>query len=189
MPDEIRSSASRRVRGLSQAAPNPFDLRPGPDACAAIARDLGLRGLRKLRLSGTLKPEGRADWRLDARLGATVTQDCVVTLAPVVTRIDEDVTRRYLDDWPPAQEQGDEVEMPEDESIEPLGNEIDLWAVMVEALALALPDYPRAPEIAPDAAPARDSAGPPGAAPGEDDRPRPFAALEGLRRKLDEGDG
>ncbi len=185
MHDETRKSAIRRVGRLSQTAPHAFDLRPDPAACAAIARDLGLRGLRKLRLAGTLAPEGRADWRLDARLGATVTQDCVVTLAPVNTRIDEDVTRRFLRDWPPAAEQGDEVEMPEDDSIDPLGDEIDLWAVMVEALALALPPYPRAE----GAEPVRTAAAPPGAAPLEDDRPRPFAALETLRGKLDKGGG
>ena len=34
--------------------------------------------------------------------------------------------------------------MPEDDTIEKLGREIDLAAVMIEALSLALPLYPRA---------------------------------------------
>lgn len=184
MQDEMRKSAKWRVGGLSPATSHPFDLRPDPAACADIARELGLRGLRKLRLAGSLAPDGREDWRLDARLGATVTQDCVVTLAPVTTRIEEDITRRFLHDWPPAAEQGDEVEMPEDDTIDPLGAEIDLWAVMIEALALALPPYPRAA----DAEPEHATVAPPGAAPVDADRPNPFAVLEALRGKLDQGD-
>jgi len=184
MQDEIRKSAIWRVGGLSPTASHAFDLRPDPAACTAIAHDLGLRGLRKLRLAGTLAPEGREDWRLDARLGATVTQDCVVTLAPVTTRIDEDITRRFLRNWPPAAEQGEEVEMPDDDSIDPLGTEIDLWMVMTEALALALPPFPRAEGVEPQ----HTAAAPPDAAPDEAERPNPFAALETLRGKLDKGD-
>ncbi len=79
------------------------------------------------------------DWRLEAKLGATVVQPCVVTAEPVTTRIDDPVTRRYLAQMP--EPQGDEVEMPEDDSAEPLPDVLDLSAVMAEALALALPLY------------------------------------------------
>jgi uncharacterized metal-binding protein YceD (DUF177 family) len=52
--------------------------------------------------------------------------------------------RRYLADWQePAAE---EAEMPEDDTTEALPDRLDLSAVMAEALALALPDYPRAPD-------------------------------------------
>ena len=40
---------------------------------------------------------------------------------------------------------GDEVEMPEDDTVEPMPEVIDLAEVAAEALALALPLYPRAP--------------------------------------------
>ena len=73
--------------------------------------------------------------------GATVVQDCVVTLAPVTTRIDERVQRRYMTD-PPEPDTG-EAEMPEDD-VEELPQALDLGEVMLEALALALPAYPRA---------------------------------------------
>jgi len=182
MHDKTRNPALLRVAALSPSARTAFELVPDRAACAAMAADLGLRGLRKLRFAGTLCPEGRADWRLDAGLGATVTQDCVVTLAPVTTRIDETVTRRFLKDWPPPGEQGDEVEMPEDESIDPLGPEIDLEAVMAEALTLALPLYPRAP----GAEPAPSSNDAPGGGPEENTGRRPFAALATLKKKLEE---
>ncbi|GAB4291968.1 MAG: DUF177 domain-containing protein [Roseovarius sp.] len=186
--DAIRKSFIWRVRMLAPNAARSFDLRPDPQAQRRIAAELGLRGLRKLRFAGTLAPEGTADWRVEARLGATVTQDCVVTLAPVTTRIEQPVIRRLLHDWPPPEERGDEVEMPADDSIDPLGSEIDLWSMMLEALSLALPDYPRAAD-ADMATPARaGGAGDVAAAPRDADRPNPFLALAALRRKTPEGD-
>jgi len=44
-----------------------------------IAEELGLSDLRKLRLQGRVFEDG-TDWVLDAQLGATVVQPCVVTL-------------------------------------------------------------------------------------------------------------
>lgn len=129
-----------RLQGTREAV--PVEIAPDAAGRAAVAAELGLVAVRKLRLEGRLVPEGRADWRLDATLGASVVQDCVVTLAPVPSRIDEPVRRRYLQDLP---EPGPgEVEMPDDE-VEALPNALDLGAVMLEALALALPPYPRAP--------------------------------------------
>ena len=144
MPEHSRKSALYRVSGLSPRKPQPFEIVPGPDELQEIAADLGILGLKKLRFTGELGAEGKEDWRLDGHLGATVTQACVVTLDPVNTRIEEDVARRFLANWPPPEEKGEEVEMPEDETIDPLGEQIDLWTVMLEALALALPAYPRA---------------------------------------------
>jgi uncharacterized metal-binding protein YceD (DUF177 family) len=185
MPDHARQPGVYRVATLSAERPPSFDLAPGPEEMRAIAVELGLAGLRKLRFTGTLSPEGRADWRLDAHLGATVTQPCVVSLAPVTTRLEEDVTRRFLDHWPPAAEAGDEVEMPEDETIDPLGDIIDARAIMLESLTLALPPYPRAEA----AEPATLHATPPGAEPTGNDEVRPFSALAELKRKLDTDDG
>uniref|UniRef100_UPI003B5298B0 YceD family protein n=1 Tax=Roseovarius indicus TaxID=540747 RepID=UPI003B5298B0 len=183
MPEHSRKSAIYRVSGLSPRKPQPFEIVPAPDELQAIADDLGILGLRKLRFTGELSAEGKADWRMDGHLGATVTQACVVTLEPVNTRIEEDVARRFLEEWPPLEEKGEEVEMPEDETIDPLGEQIDLWTVMTEALALALPPYPRAD----DAELETDSAIPPGAAPIEDEETKPFAGLADLKKKLEDG--
>jgi len=152
-----------------------FDLAPDGHARRRIADRLGISALKKLRFSGTLSPESSDDWRLEAKLGATVTQPCVVTLAPVITRIEEDVTRRYLADMPPLPE-GDEIEMPADETIEPLPLAVDLLQVMEEALALALPAWPRAEGVDPidlDVAA-------PGAEPLSDDVTKPFSSLKSL---------
>jgi uncharacterized metal-binding protein YceD (DUF177 family) len=167
------------VSDLTSGRGHAFDLRPSPEAVAALRDELGVSGLRKLRFHGVLEPAGRRDWRLSAMLGATVVQPCVVTLAPVTTRIDEAVERLFLSEMPQP-EPGPEVEMPEDDRAEPLGTEIDLGAVMLEALALALPDWPRA-----EGAELTQSAfTEPGKAPMSDEDARPFAELRALRDRL-----
>ncbi len=130
-----------RVADLPQNAPTRFELRPGKDVLEAIGRDLGLLGLRKLSFVGDLRAAGKRDWALSGKLGATVIQPCVVTLEPVTTRIDIPVSRLFVADWTDPDEP--EFEIPEDDETEPLGAEIDPAAVMVEALSLALPQYPR----------------------------------------------
>ena len=76
--------------------------------------------------------------------------------------------------------------MPEDDSEEPLPEVIDAGAVMIEALVLALPDYPRSS----GAALGEAVHAPPGVAPLRDADLRPFAGLAGLAQKLaGNGDG
>ena len=174
-----------RVADLSARRPVSFDLAPDGAEMARISEDLGLLGLRKLRFRGKMTAEGRADWLLQADLGATVIQPCVVTLDPVQTRIDEPVTRRFSPDAAlETPEPGAEIEIPEDDTLEPLGTEIDFGRVMVEALSLALPPYPR-----------RDGAelgqltvAEEGVAPLQDEDTKPFAALARLRDKLGKPD-
>ena len=172
---------SERIRTaeLSGRARHPVALEPDAPTRAAIVEALGIRRLRKLRLQGELIPEGREDWRLEAMLGATAEQDCVITLAPVTTRIDEPVTRRWVTEMPELPE-GEEVEMPQDESLEPLTSTIDLGQVMVEALALALPEWPRAEGAELEQA---QFAGP-GVAPLRDEDVKPFAGLADLRERM-----
>ena len=156
-----------------------FALAPEAGDRAAIAEHLGIPGIRKLRFEGRLSPQGRQDWRLEAHLGATAVQDCVVTLEPVTTRIEEDVVRRYLSDvTPPAP---GEVEMPEDDTVEDLPQSLDLVEVMAEALALALPPYPRAPGVELGETVVTE----PGAAPLTEERTKPFAALKDVIKPKD----
>lgn len=167
-----------RVADLPQNAPTVFDLRPGAPEMRELAEALGLLDLRKLRLAGDIRASGRSDWRLRAHLGATVVQPCVVTLEPVTTRIDIPVTRLFTADLP--EPDAPEVEMPEDDDAEPLGKLIDPATVMAEALALALPQYPRGDGVELGEAVFTE----PGQAPMRDEDARPFAGLAGLRDKL-----
>jgi len=173
-----------RLSDLPPGGTVQIKLEPDAAARAAIAATLGIPALRKLRLQGQLLPLGKADWQLKAVLGATVVQDCVVTLAPVTTRIDEPVERIYLAD-PPEIPEGDEVEMPEDDTVEALPAVLDLGAVMTEALALALPAYPHADGVQA----LSQSYTEPGVKPMSDDDAKPFAGLAGLRDKLGKKDG
>lgn len=167
-----------RVADLPQDAPVTFDLRPDAGQMAKIADRLGLSALRKLRFSGTVYATGRADWALKGQIGATVVQPCVVTLAPVTTRIDTDTERLFVADW--SEPESADSEMPENDNAEPLGRFIDPAQVMEELLALSVPQYPRAP----DAALGEAVFSAPGTEPLREKDLRPFAGLEGLKESL-----
>lgn len=174
MPQARSLAPALRPADLPRGRPTAIAIAPDAAARAALAADLGIEAVTSLRLKGELRPTGRADWELEARLEAEVVQPCVVSLAPVRSRIDAPVRRRFLAAMPtpPA----GETEMPEDDSAEQLGPVIDLQAVLAEALALALPDYPRAAGATPP--------GPQRGEPGGDGRPKPFAGLAALRGRL-----
>jgi uncharacterized metal-binding protein YceD (DUF177 family) len=166
------------VRGLSPKKPTRFDLTPDAATRAAIATALDVTAIRALHFKGELRPVGRRDIQLDAVLVARVEQPCGITLTPVITDIRETVVRRYLADW--VAPEGTEVEMPEDDTTEPLPDVIDAGAVAMEALTLALPMYPRAL----GAGLAQATFAEPGVAPLQDDDLKPFAGLAALKDKL-----
>lgn len=170
-------------RRLNARDVNSFDVRPPADKTKEIAEELGLLGLKKPRLAGTIKAVGEKDWQLKATLGATITQSCVVTMEPITTRIEEAVVRNYfprleyLDD---ADDEEEEIEMSADENIEILPDEIDLFELFAEALSLAVPPYPKKDTAAlPETIVAE-----PGIDPLTDDDVKPFAGLKDLRDKL-----
>lgn len=172
------SATALRVADLSTTNDNAFAYRPDAATLEKISADLKLNALRKLSFEGLIRPMGKTDWQLEARLGATAVQSCVVTLDPVTTRIDTDVTRRFLADY--SDPDDPEVEMPEDDTTEALGVWIDPFDIMLEALTLALPDYPRKDE----AALGQMVYTKPGEAPMTDEDAKPFAGLADLRAAL-----
>jgi uncharacterized metal-binding protein YceD (DUF177 family) len=156
-----------------------FEIRPEPAEAAALARLMGAISVRRMRFAGRLVALPSQGWQLEALLGATVVQPCVVTLEPVTTRIDQDVTRRYLPANGLTQAEV-AIDPDEDDEVEPLGPRIDLGLVAIEALALALPAYPRSPgaTLTPEAFAARDARA------SGDAEAKPFAALAALKDKL-----
>lgn len=176
------SRTALRVADLAQNAPTPFFLQPDADVLAAMADTLDLSGLRKVRFVGEVQAEGAQDWLLTGTLGATVTQPCGVTLAPVTTRIDVPVRRLYLRNY--EESDAPEVEMPEDDEAERLGQWIDPEAVLIEALSLALPLYPRAEGVALDETVLTE----PGVAPLTEQAMRPFAGLAALKDQMKDDD-
>ncbi len=176
-PDQSRPTRFR-TGGLSPRKPTRFSYRPDAAERKALAEDLELLGLAHLDLTGEIRPNGRDELLLEARLVARADQPCSVTLVPVPATVDEAVRRRYVAGY--QLPEGEEVEMPEDDTLEPMPEVIDLAEVAAEALALALPLYPRAPGVEfTQALHAGD-----GVAPLSDTDVKPFSALQALADKL-----
>lgn len=173
LPFRVAAIAGRRSTHVRFA--------PDQAARAAIAAALDLLDLPELRFDGEITPAGKRDLQLAGRLEARAVQPCSVTLVPVETRIAENVLRQYLADY--QEPEADEVEIPEDDTIEALPDVIDAAAVVIEALALALPLYPRAPGVELGEV----AVAPPGAEPLQDADLKPFAGLAGLVAKAQGG--
>ncbi|MGI3167701.1 YceD family protein [Pseudooceanicola sp. C21-150M6] len=184
MASDMAAPRRFRITDLAGSGGASFSLHLPQEDLDRMAADLGLLALRKLRFVGQFRPDGTDGWALTAHLGATVVQPCVVTLAPVTTRIEEDVLRRYKKDVDAtplsAEPDSDGMPIPEDDSLEPLRPVLELDSVIIEALALALPDYPRAE----DAGSGEISVTEPGRTPLSDADLKPFAGLSALRDKL-----
>lgn len=183
MNSQAPSTSAFRVAELSQNSATTFEIRTDAAQNSAIAGELDLLDLRKMRFTGQIKAMGDADWVLKATLGATVVQPCSVTLEPVTTRIDTTVERVFLKEIETYDDE-EEVEMPEDERTERLGQWIDVEAVMVEALSLAVPEYPRSAGADLGEAVFSEK----GVAPMTDEAARPFAGLAALKDQLDPKD-
>lgn len=154
-----------------------FNFAPDSEARCAIAAALNLLELPEFQFKGELAPLGRADVTLRADLTALVVQACSITLAPVRSKIDDTTEMRFQHDY--VEPAADELEIPADDC-EPLPDSIDVAAIAIEALALALPLYPRArgAEFGETAYAA------PGVTPLKSEDLRPFAGLASLADKL-----
>lgn len=166
---------------LSREAETAFAFALKAEDCTTAARFMRIRAIEEARFEGVIKPWQKTGWELSGRLSAITVQDCVVTLAPVTQYIEEDVTRRFLPET--EMEAASEISIDADQDEdgpEPIGAEIDLAAVMLESLALALDPYPRA-----DGAALETSVfAAPGVKPMTDEDARPFAKLAALKSKL-----
>ena len=170
------SQPMRRAQ-LSARKPTRFTFQPEAADRRAIADALGLIELSSLRFEGEFRPAGRADFTLEAHLVAKAVQSCSITLAPVPARINETVRRRYEAEFvPPDAEEAEMV----DEETEALPEVLDIAAIAAEALALALPMYPRAPGA--DLGEAVFAA--PGTTPITDADLKPFAGLAALADRM-----
>jgi hypothetical protein len=151
-----------------------FDLAANDQTRAEVAKLAGLAALPRLAAQFDVSRHGRAGLRVEGRVTATVGQICGVTLEPIENEIDEPIDVIFSPDVAPAI--GDatdrsEIEVSGDDGPEPLVNGVvDLGAVAVEFLILAIDPYPRKPgaEFEPPAA--------------ESDARGPFAALAALKK-------
>ena len=140
------------------------------EARAAIARQFGIPAIEALSgrfRIGRIGPD-LAEARLE--LAARVVQSCVVSLEPVEQTVAEHTSFRLLTSGEPDDADTLDPDAPDDIIAD--GTVVDLGALLVEQLALALDPYPRRPGAEPPAA----------AATGAGDEAHPFAALARLRR-------
>lgn len=172
------------VADLEETGGVTVAIEPDAAALAALAHYLDIEAITALAFRATLAPAD-GGWRLDATLAAEVVQACVVTLDPVASRIDTTAERLFLPGIAPPEGNEIELDAEADRAPEPLGREIDLAIPLIEALALALDPFPRAP----GAAFGSTVYAPPGAAPMTDEAARPFAGLAALRTKLGDTTG
>ncbi len=167
------------VSDLPKNRTRRFALNLDETELAALADDLRILGVKKLKFEGEIAYNDQGEVVVRADLGATATQACVVTLEPVRTRIDEEIVRRFSPDLEALSEVG-QMLPEEDENVDPLGDVIDLGLVLVESIALNLPDFPRV-----DGAELKQRVfAEPGVAPLTDEDAKPFAGLAALKDKL-----
>ncbi len=170
-----------RVSDLMRSPVTAFELPLSEAALAEVAKHLSVVAVRKFRFEGEISSGLDFGLRLSAKLGATVTLRCVVTLKEFNQRIDTDVRRVFLEE---NKEDGvtGEIELAEDfdEDVEPISTHINIANIALEELSLNLPPFPRAPDANLDTV---DFA-PPGVAPLDDAASKPFAALAALKGKI-----
>ena len=149
-----------------------IELEPDAATRAAIARHAGVAGLPRLKAGFDLMRLGEDGVRVAGTVSATVDQNCVVTLDPIQSEVEEPVDLLFTPQPTPLPEpsQGplaaDAAEPPE-----PLQDGlVDLGAVATEFLLLGIDPYPRKPDAVFDAPPAADPAD------------KPFAALAALKK-------
>nr|WP_295885443.1 DUF177 domain-containing protein [uncultured Devosia sp.] len=145
---------------------------------AALAESLNVSAIDKFEATLTVAPL-RGGIRALGRLIADIVQPSVVTFEPVEQHIDEPVDRVFL---PEAQAHkptpGSEVfiDLEDDDFPDHIdGPEVDLSALLIETLALAIDPYPRAPGESLDSLGIDVGGGP----------MSPFAALEKLKKSTD----
>jgi uncharacterized metal-binding protein YceD (DUF177 family) len=154
-----------------------LDLRATDEECAALARRFGLPAIEALSATGRLRRSADGGVRLGVSIRAQVTQTCVVTLEPVVNRIEEDIDIVFEPE--PSESGAPDVEYdPEVDREKLTGDSLDVGEIVAEEAALSLDPYPRRPGVALEPGDSgSDSDG------GATSTGGPFEALAALKRK------
>jgi uncharacterized metal-binding protein YceD (DUF177 family) len=124
-----------------------FDLAADAAVRAALARLAGLRDLPRLVASFDVSRRGAVGLHVAGTVSATVGQNCVVTLEPLVNEVHETVDLVFLPREPGGAPDDDaEPVEPKWNDREPLiDGTVDLGAIAAEFLLLGVDPYPRKP--------------------------------------------
>ena len=150
------------------------ELEPDEATRQAVASVADVVALPSLKATFDLTRHGAEGLRVEGRVLATVVQNCVVTLEPIESKIDEAVHVVFQP------EPGEQPGPPPDDEIHALdtkdppetlvGGAVDLGSLATEFLILGIDPYPRKDDAVFDAPPAGDPAS------------HPFAALAALKK-------
>jgi len=130
--------------------PARYHIRATPDELKALRLRFGVRHVAGVEADVSVtRLNGGAALRVEGRICADLTQDCVVTLDPLEQHIDDSFR---LDFAEPADvldmETGELVLSPHDDDPEPMPvGDLDLGELLTEHLALAIDPYPRKPGV------------------------------------------
>lgn len=143
---------------------------------SAIARAAGIATLSRFEASFDLTRYGRDGIHVLGAVSAAVGQNCVVTLDPMETAVEETVDLSFAPPRKPLPKALAGEDRPtKDAAMEDLpdvlhGGTVDLGAIAVEFLLLGIDPYPRKPGVVFEPPPAGDPAS------------HPFAALAALKK-------
>lgn len=150
------------------------ELVPDEATRQAIAQETGLVALPRLNATFDLARRGTGSLRIEGRVTATAIQNCVVTLEPIESEIDEPVELFFRPEPATQAETGEEAGFHPFEGEEPpetlVDGTVDLGVIATEFLNLGIDPYPRKDGVVFDAPPAGDPAS------------HPFAALAALKK-------
>jgi uncharacterized metal-binding protein YceD (DUF177 family) len=176
-PDTPIIDAIVRIDRLPSAG-RSVDVAPDAAARAELAKILNVQAVEAMQASLTVTPL-RGGIRALGHLTARIVQASVVSFEPVVQDIDEAVDRVFLpastDNVPTP---GSEifVDLEDDDFPDHIdGPEVDLSALLIETIALAIDPYPRRPGESLESLGLNDDGEPSG----------PFAALTKLKKSTD----
>ena len=125
-----------------------IDIGADADERAALAKRFGLLALDSLTAKVGLTSVDGGLVRVHGTLAAKVTQACVVTLEPVMTRVEGSFERLY-GAGAPEEAGGPITDADAEESPEPFTHgAVDVGEAVAEQLALELDPFPRAPGAA-----------------------------------------
>ena len=107
-----------------------------------LQQTLKLKRLLSFSFKGQIIQAKKKRYELHASLKATMIQNCIITCKPVKTLIEEEIERHYSEEV--LGKNSEDLSLDVDaEDIEPIFKELNIGAVVAEALALRIPDYPR----------------------------------------------
>lgn len=176
-PDDrtLPLALSRPVPLMSLSSPVTMVVRPDENECAAIARLGRMASLTAFEARLTLTPRADGTILVEGPLRATANVICVVSLEPFPQAIAEEVEAVFAEAPVIArlEKRAAEAELDFDPPDEILDGQIDVGALAVEFLMLALDPYPRKPGIRFDEY--RES----------EAKESPFAALKALKSDPD----